>query len=450
MKKNNTKFLSKSFIDKINDSRSIAEGYPHMLEVVFNEAGNNLDIKYNTKTKNLDIIRTIYYTTKCSTQSETKFRIYQLLKVIRDQKSYEILENKECSEVLLKIVSKNYLWIQNPQYWVKNSRNPYKQTESLINYLFCKYKAPTFLMDCWYKTNSAEKESIYQSWFFHLSSGKSARTLPNICFKGWTKKLAHDFVNTNNVSSPVDALIKVISKNSGGNNRLYPYFYISKIQEGLLDATQSEFWFSFIEYFSKQGMFDYEHISHIADYVYNIKYEYQGDRKPENPKYEIRRKNLNTVLKEAEDWMVQLQRFAKAMGIARRGVARTEQIINQKKHFETKWAKAHNVKWEHVKTVKVGKEKVKVTYFIKELNTGQELFDEGRTMNHCVYSYIGSCVSGKCRIYSLREQSTQGSILTIEVRNGTLVQIKGKGNRRMQSDEQNVIEQWCQAIGYRM
>ncbi len=79
MKKNNTKFLSKSSIDKINDSRSIAEGYPHMLEVVFNEAGNNLDIKYNTKTKNLDVIRTIYYTTKCSTQCETKFRIYQLL-----------------------------------------------------------------------------------------------------------------------------------------------------------------------------------------------------------------------------------------------------------------------------------------------------------------------------------------------------------------------------------
>ncbi len=448
MKKNNTKFLTKKSIDKINDSRSISEGYSHMLNFVFNEEDSILKIKYNTNTRNLDLIPDIYRQEGCFKHTEKKFKIYQLLKVIRDQKAYEILENKECKEVLKKILSRNYLWIKNPQYWVKNSRNPYKQTENLINYLFCKYKAPSFLMDCWFSNfNGMDR---YYKWFFHLTSGKSARNLPGIYFKGWTKKLAHDFVNISNVGSPVDALIKTISKNSGGNNRLYPYFYISKIQEGILKSSESEFWFSFIEYFSKQGMFDYEHISHIADYVYNIKYDSQGDRKPENPKYEIKRKNLNTVLKETEEWMGQLQRFAKAIGIAARQGFITEQISNQKKQFETKWEKAHNGKWEHTQSIKVGKEKVKVTYFIQELNTGQELFNEGRTMNHCVYSYIGSCVSGKCRIYSLREKSTQGSILTIEVRNGILVQIRGKSNRRMQPDEQNIIEQWCQATGYRM
>ncbi len=464
MKKSNIKYTSKSLLDKINDSKSIDECYPNILELIFSEKEGWRATAFKSKFNSLNIIKESYLSYNCAKLPEIKFKIYQFFKVLKEQKSYEILNNKECISVLYTILHYNYLWIKNPQYWKKQSRNPYRQVESLINYLFSRYETPKFLIEYWFDNQTStqnlnlisrlaenSRKRIPFKWFFHLSSGKSAKSLPDIYFSGWSKKMAHDFISFKEVLNPFNVIIRLISKNFGGEGRIYPYFYIDKIREGLFIKEQSNFWFSFIEFFSKQAMFDYEHISHVADYVYFIKYETIGSKKPENPNYEIKRKNLNTVLKEAENWIFQLNQYAKAVGIGKIQRAKTESILKQKEQLETKWASSHIISWEYKKTIRLkNNKKVEVEYLIKELLSGLELLEEGRQLNHCVYSYTGSCQRGSCRIYSLREKRFSSSILTIEVRGYSIVQIRGKNNRMMDSTERSIIEEWAFKAGYNL
>lgn len=118
----------------INNSFDIEEVYNATLDAVFSEIEGN----YYSKIKETGIISTVYKYF-CKNSSENKIRIYQLLKTIKVEKSYNILENHKTHNALKNIINLHHHWIRNPLYWKKESRNPYKQIESLITYLFCKH-----------------------------------------------------------------------------------------------------------------------------------------------------------------------------------------------------------------------------------------------------------------------------------------------------------------------
>jgi len=424
----------------INNSYNIEEVYSATLEAVFTEQKGS----YNFKVKGVELIREIY-NSNCKTSHQNKMEIYPFLKRIRDEKAFEILENPSTLIALKAICSFHYKWIRNPKGWKKTSRNPYKQIESLINYLFCKHSVPLFLYECWYKNNTDKK------WFFHLAEGKSAKDLPGL-YCGWTKKMAHEFINLNEDVDQVEAVIYSISKVHGGTVRLFPYLYSSqKIKDGIISSkiSTAEFWAQFIEYFSKQGMFDSSHIPHIADYIYNIKFDTSLGRTPEKPNFDIRKKNLQTLINESEEWIEQLNRLAKAAGMARRVGNNIDAAKRQVQYLETSWAPSNWSKnWNYTRKVKVAEKKyIEIKYNMVELCNGAQLLEEGRAMNHCVFSYVGSCKSGACRIFSLRDITTKSTALTIEVRGNVIVQIRGKGNRSMTSDEKKVVSDWASFAG---
>jgi len=74
-------------------------------------------------------------------------------------------------------------------------------------------------------------------------------------------------------------------------------------------------------------------------------------------------------------------------------------------------------------------------YLLVPLTTPHQLFEESKTMHHCVVSYIDDCISGEVRIFSVREASTNQCIATAElsVQSGQwkVVQLKGKHNREL-------------------
>lgn len=299
---------------------------------------------------------------------------------------------------------------------------------------------------------------LHIKWFLHLASGKSAKNLPDLKFT-WTKKMAHTFINSPDNINYMDAFVRSITKVHGGSENLYPYFCISKIKEGLVSQSYvqtqlkggkttteytAEFWNQFIEYFCKQGMYDPAHISHIADYVDNIKFDRLN---AEKPNFDIRKKNLNTLINESEIWTDQLNRLARAAGMARRDT-NTDNAKRQLQYLETSWAGSNwATGWKFKKTVKVGKTKHEMSFRMVELCSGYKLLEEGRAMNHCVFSYVGSCKSGKCRIFSLREELTNSRVLTIEVRGNTISQVRGKNNRSLTNDENVILEDWASNAG---
>jgi hypothetical protein len=75
------------------------------------------------------------------------------------------------------------------------------------------------------------------------------------------------------------------------------------------------------------------------------------------------------------------------------------------------------------------------SYKIYPLTTPQELLRESQVMNHCVVTYLGRCISGNTRTFSIRESENGHSVCTAELAlncdRWDLVQLKGKYNQEM-------------------
>lgn len=73
----------------------------------------------------------------------------------------------------------------------------------------------------------------------------------------------------------------------------------------------------------------------------------------------------------------------------------------------------------------------------------QDIRDEAVNQNNCVASYIDKVIDGQCDILFLRlKDSPDKSLVTIEVRNNTIVQAKQRFNYKVTSEQQDVIDKW--------
>lgn len=84
--------------------------------------------------------------------------------------------------------------------------------------------------------------------------------------------------------------------------------------------------------------------------------------------------------------------------------------------------------------------------FIYPKNTS-EIKDEAVQQNNCVSSYIQNVIDGKCHILFMRKNDNLSkSLVTIEVRDGKIVQAKGKYNRDVNEGEQEAIDKYNNRI----
>ena len=74
----------------------------------------------------------------------------------------------------------------------------------------------------------------------------------------------------------------------------------------------------------------------------------------------------------------------------------------------------------------------------------KDLQEEGSRLNHCVASYIKRVIDGQCLIYFLRKQDKQEeSLITLEVKDNAIVQVKGSHNRKPSEEERKALEQFA-------
>ena len=90
-------------------------------------------------------------------------------------------------------------------------------------------------------------------------------------------------------------------------------------------------------------------------------------------------------------------------------------------------------------------------FIIVELLDSAELQAEGRVMRHCVSSYVASCVSGHCAIFSLRRDCGMGleRRATIEVMPAmrSIVQARARLNFIPSPVDQRIIRAWAISAG---
>ncbi|HVT11571.1 MAG TPA: PcfJ domain-containing protein [Fimbriimonadaceae bacterium] len=89
-----------------------------------------------------------------------------------------------------------------------------------------------------------------------------------------------------------------------------------------------------------------------------------------------------------------------------------------------------------------------------ELTNNRALIEEGRKQFHCVYAYASSCVQNVSRIASIRWYDAPADLmdplvertrLTVEVAvaQRSVVQVRGRQNRRPTDEETKIIRQWA-------
>jgi hypothetical protein len=73
----------------------------------------------------------------------------------------------------------------------------------------------------------------------------------------------------------------------------------------------------------------------------------------------------------------------------------------------------------------------------------QDIKDEAVQQNNCVASYIDRVINGECHILFLRSKTDpKNSLVTLEVRNGKIVQAKRKFNQDLTDEQQEIVNKY--------
>jgi tRNA/tmRNA/rRNA uracil-C5-methylase (TrmA/RlmC/RlmD family) len=74
-------------------------------------------------------------------------------------------------------------------------------------------------------------------------------------------------------------------------------------------------------------------------------------------------------------------------------------------------------------------------------NTTGEIIYEGQQLHHCVGTYVDRVIKGETVILFIREKETLDSpFYTMEVKNGKVVQVRGKNNCDMTTQVKQFVE----------
>ena len=87
-----------------------------------------------------------------------------------------------------------------------------------------------------------------------------------------------------------------------------------------------------------------------------------------------------------------------------------------------------------------------------QLRSGEELYQEGEAMQHCVITYAHSSRQSHCTIWSLqiKNKTSYSRILTIEVREKVIVQARKLKNDAPRKKDMEVLKEWAERMAYKI
>lgn len=359
-----------------------------------------------------------------------RVKVKEALELFVKIKAFKIL--KEYNSVIVEIFKMNIFWIRDISTWECKSRNTYKQLKSLLEHLFCEYEVPEFMFQSWTDKTASSK---HKEWFLHLAAGNTAREL----FKypiPITKKMAHEFKNTPFPGYSIDDAIRrsqVIGL--GGDQRLADAVLMSRLRH---DFQHNDFWTTVIQFFIGIPMLNLDEVGTVIDYINEQKYVPKRNIvndivviRSANPGFSMKGRNITTLIRDTHTWHKELSQLKRQAGVANNTPYKID--------LTSKWNRSTIRPF----TFTEGKNEKRKVWNILEITHAADLYDEGKSMGHCVYSYLSSCLTGKCSIFSLCLFNTR--MVTVEVRDYRAVQIRGPRNKRPTDKEMSIINSWAKS-----
>lgn len=310
-------------------------------------------------------------------------------------------------------------------YFSKSSERPSTFGPFIVGSFFRDYQMPDIML-----TRFETMTDIEFLWLKHVIKGhniKSAGNLPLTI----TNKGAHIF------SSLLDGFLSQAEKDSfaktfsSTNYLIYSQLRALGVNHSFAIAfisnqdiiSNPSVWVDSMVYLAEKGLHPRD-IGPVVDYFRSI-------MRQENRMIVVKGRSVSSILNDVEEWHREIR------------LGRSASIL--KIRFTPSPIKNFDYKDDQVK------------YKIVQLLSGNDLYEEGQALHHCVFSYTDLCARNISRIFSLRKIEDTASIekdetddiveakrlLTIEVRNNRIFQIKGLFNRKAVKEEMQIIHQWA-------
>lgn len=278
--------------------------------------------------------------------------------------------------------------------------------------IFENYIIPPLFFNKFYELNQIEKNLL-----IHILKGGSLHKAPHLPFTV-TKKAAHIFrsLDRNDFRNISEGLIysNFITQNVSEEYALQALGSIRNIE-------QADFWVDTLSNFYKKGLVSHD-LSMVIDYINNEQF-IMGSGK------NWKKMKVHNLLLASEKWHL--------------NTYNEDDFFDDYVDFEKSEVSGYSYNYK-LKNEEVRK------YYIKQLLSSDELYDEGDNLNHCVYSYVSYCVANFCQIFSLRvldENEITKSLITIELREKKISQALGEFNREPNAQELKIINHWANKEG---
>lgn len=309
-------------------------------------------------------------------------------------------------------------WKRRVEDWRPESHNARRQFGALARHLLTDYDVPP-CMDTAFFTGMDAASRTKQGWFVHVGSGNNIRKA-DIPLR-FTKRMAHVF----SVDAPPDYTVDAALRwaqvvGMGGDEVLAEAVCDSMLGERFDDDA---FWESVLHFFVNNPMLDVIHVGPIVDYVHHQRYVKQERRNPDgriilldppDPGFTMKGRTAESMLRRVDAW--------------HRGLNRTQ--VRQPRQWESCGVSGFTWVDEDERAGEIR------TWRIEEIRNSRDLAYEGKTMKHCVASYLTSCANSTRSIWSMKVEylgaGTTRNVLTIELFNSKryIRQVRGRSNSR--------------------
>jgi hypothetical protein len=292
---------------------------------------------------------------------------------------------------------------------------------SLGEHLLAKFPVPTVLWAGFFEEDA--------HWFAplvaHVAGGGSLFdfvTRTHFPIK-LTRAMCHELLSARSCGSLLEAIRRVQVRFAGGDDRLFRAWMGTGQARGIWTAEGEAFWFTVLGWFARCKTLDPSQVAPLVDYV--------ADRHRQDQEFSISGRGLAALTRAMNDW--------------HRDPAR-ERVVHNALLPQSGYAP---MMVDRSTRDRDGQRRERI-WRVEPVRTTRQLFDEGRRMNHCVYSYLESIQKGFTSIWTMTLEDGSGptgswAMLTVEVRRDLrrIVQARGRFNRAATGEELAILQAWA-------
>jgi PcfJ-like protein len=316
-------------------------------------------------------------------------------------------------------------FVGNLEDWRPHGKRRSTVFRSLADHVAAKFPVPALFWDAFFDEVNAP---VIVPLVAHVARGGSLFDYVKTHFVvPLTRAMCHALSTTPAEVGFVQAIRDVQVRAAGGEQRLA--FAWRRSEHGrALGAKQDEtFWATVLEWFAHAPMLDFDQIGPICDYI--------AHRRGQDAKFSMKGRTPLAMMRAMQEWHADL---------GKRSMVKNKTFVPS----GLREAEFNDERLEPDGS------KTKEIWRMSEVLTAHDLFEEGRRMGHCVFSYASRIQGGDTSIWRLTMEDGLGetgnwAMATIEVKNAArfIAQARGRFNRSLGAREQRVLLRWASLNG---